>query len=274
MWNNARFINLVANALTVLALTALVLGGLVWLGQRPVFTLSNITVEPLEGAALERVTPASLNAVVAGRLQGNFFTADLENLRRLFEAAPWVEQAMVRRVWPNGLEVTLREYEPLGLWNDNQILDVQGRPFTANQAEAEDAEGAPLPQLGGPEGSGKLVRRRLAELTDWLAPLGRVPVSLTLSPRHAWVAELDNGMVLDMGRDPATDPIVGQSQPDSRRQVPVQTRVQRFVEALPAIEQNVGRPVIYADLRYPNGFALRLGPAPTPAKPSSSTTRP
>ncbi len=274
MWNNARFINLVANGLTVLALTALLLGGLAWLGQRPEFTLSRITVEPMDGESLGRVTPASLTTTVAGRLQGNFFTADLENLRRLFENTPWVKQAMVRRVWPDGVEVALREYEPLGLWNDNQILDVDGQPFTANQAEAEDAEGGPLPQLGGPDGSGKLVRRRLTELTDWLAPIGRVPVSLTLSPRHAWKAELDNGMVLDMGRDPATDPIVGQSQPDARHQVPVQTRVQRFVEALPAIEQNVGRPVIYADLRYPNGFALRLGPAPAPAKPSSSTTRP
>lgn len=275
MWNNARFINFVANALTVLALSALALGALYWFTQRPMFTFSQVTVEPVADEALSRVNAATVHGALAGRLSGNFFTADLEEVRRLMESAPWVRQAMVRRVWPDGLEVTLREYEPLGLWNDNQVLDVTGRPFTANQAEAEDPQGGPLPALGGPEGSGKLVRQRLLELTDWLAPLGRKPVRLTLSPRHAWVAELDNGMVLDMGRDLANDPVLGDMPAEGRRPVPVQARVQRFVAALPAIEKHVGRPVMYADLRYPNGFALRLGPAPEPPKKnSSSTTKP
>src|SRR5690606_33747209 len=163
------------------------------------------------------------------------------------------QQAMVRRVWPDGLEVTLREFEPLGLWNDNQLLDTQGVPFTANQAEAEGMDGGPLPQLSGPEGSGKLVKQRLEELSEWLSPLGLVPVRLSLSARHAWRAELDNGLILDMGRDPSTGISQSGSPEDGdEHTVPVQLRVQRFVESLAADEQRVGRPVIYADLRYLN----------------------
>ncbi|GAA5235895.1 FtsQ-type POTRA domain-containing protein [Verticiella sediminum] len=275
MWNNARFINFVANLLTVLALSALAVGGLVWLMQRPVFTIAQVEVHPAEGEALDRVTPTVVRNALIGRLEGNFFTADLESVRHFMEDAPWVSQAAVRRVWPNGLQVTLREHQPLGLWNDDQVLDVNGRAFTANQAEAESPDGDPLPILGGPEGSGKLVRQRLLELSEWVAPLGRSPVRLTLSPRHAWVAELDNGMILDMGRDLANDPVLGGNAAEGRRAVPVQARVQRFVQALPAIEQHLGRPVMYADLRYPNGFALRLGPPlEPPKKKTSSTTKP
>jgi len=275
VWNNARFVNLIANALTTVALTALVLGGLVWLAHRPVFTLSGISIQPVPGETLQHVSETGVRSVIAGRLQGNFFTTDLQTVREVFETLPWVRQAMVRRVWPDGLEVTLREFEPLGLWNDNQLLDMHGVPFTANQAEAESADGGPLPQLSGPEGSGKLVKQRLEELTEWVAPLGLVPVRLSLSARHAWRAELDNGLILDMGRDPSTGISQSGSPEDGdENTVPVQLRVQRFVESLAAVEQRVGRPVIYADLRYPNGFALRLGEAPKMNKTSTPATKP
>ena len=138
MWNNARFVNLIANALTVVALTALSIAALQWLAHRPVFSLAQIIIQPARGDTLEHVTIPSVRSAVGGRLQGNFFTADLSNVREVFESVPWVSQAMVRRQWPNALEVTLLEYEPLGLWNDNQLLDVEGTPFVANQAEAED----------------------------------------------------------------------------------------------------------------------------------------
>lgn len=275
MWNNARFVNLIANTLTTLALSGLGVGAVVWLAHRPVFTLAGITIEAVPGESLAHVSETGVRAAVIGRLRGNFFTADLDEVRGVFETLPWVRQAMVRRVWPHGLEVTLREHQVLGLWNDNQLLDLEGVPFTANQAEAEGVDGAMLPILAGPEGSGKLVRQRLAELTEWVKPLGRVPVRLTLSARHAWHAELDNGLILDLGRDPATHVAqTGAPEHADEHTVPVQQRVRRFVESLATVEQRVGRPVIYADLRYPNGFALRLGEVPKPNKTSTPATKP
>lgn len=274
MWNNSRFVNLIANGLTVVALSALAVAAVVWIGQRPVFNLARIEVEAAPGAALERVSEPGIRATIAGRIEGNFFTSDLESVRQVFETVPWVRQAMVRRVWPDGLEVTLREYQPLGLWNDNQVLDIEGRVFTANQAEAEEVDGRRLPVLGGPEGSGPLVKQRLAELTEWLQPLGRVPTRLMLSDRYAWRAQLDNGMVLDLGRDPST--AWSQEEPESTGDydVPIKVRVQRFVQGLQAVEERVGQPVIYADLRYPNGFAVRLGEKPKADKKSKSVNKP
>lgn len=265
MWNNPRFINLIANALTLAALSALAVAALLWLAHRPMFSLTYIEVQAADGTMLRRVSETGVRATIAGRIEGNFFTADLERVRQAFEAVPWVRQAMVRRVWPNGLEVTLREYEPLGLWNDTQVLDVEGRVFTANQAEAEEFDGRPLPVLGGPEGSGQLVKQRLGELTEWLRPINRVPIRLILSDRYAWRAQLDNGLVLDLGRDPSN--VWSQEEPgDTPGTVPVKVRVQRFVQGLQAVEERLGRPVIYADLRYPDGFAVRLGEAPDAKK--------
>ncbi len=269
MWNNARFLNLIANGLVVLALSAFAAGALYWLAHRPAFELSRVIVEPAPGTHLERVSAASLRGNVAQRIGGNFFTTDLEAVRRLFEEVPWVGRAMVRREWPNALRVQLEEHQPLGLWNDTQVLDVRGRPFTANQAEAEGPEGASLPSFAGPEGSGPLVRRRYFELVEWLRPAGLYPTSLTLSARHAWEAELNNGLVMYLGRDPGTDLAQGDPDRATSNGMPAVQRVQRFVRSLPTLQERLTQPIRHVDLRYPDGFAVQLDASAAPTTESS-----
>lgn len=284
MWNNARFVNLVANTLIATTLAACVLAGVAWVAQRPVFRLTGIVIDPMPGSALEHVTPAGVRSAIAGRLSGNFFTVNLDQVRSVFETVPWVRQASVRRQWPNQLQVHLVEYQPLGLWNENQLLDVRGQPFTANQAEAEDEDedgSVALPSLYGPEGSGVLVSRRYVELKRWLAPLHAVPVRVSLSERHAWEVELDTGLVLELGRDldadepgmPLHDPSASGS-PSAGSVPPLAIRIHRFIQSLPALEQRIGRHVVRADLRYPNGFSLVLGDPIAPPPGSAQTKKP
>lgn len=273
MWNNARLLNLIANWLTVVALVALTIGGIYWLMHRPVFGLNHVVVEPMPGSELRRVSEASLRSALERPLQGNFFTVNLEEVRQMFGAVPWVSHVKVRREWPDGLRVSLREYQPLGLWNDNQILDIRGVPFTANQAEADSPGGPVLPVFAGPDGAGPMVRHRYHELREWLRPLGHELVRVTLSARHAWQVELDNGLVLDLGRDPGIDWNPGDPDRPETDEVTMAERVRRFVRNLPQLEEKAGRAVMYADLRYPDGFAVRLAPPANGKQPSSTKTK-
>src|SRR5690554_3886778 len=43
----------------------------------------------------------------------SFFTTDLADIKRSLEQRPWVESAAVRRAWPDGLVVEVREHRPL-----------------------------------------------------------------------------------------------------------------------------------------------------------------
>ena len=108
--------------------------------------------------------------------------------------------------------------------------------------------------------------RSYAELTRWFAPLDVSVTRLSLSERYAWRVSLSNGMTLALGRDPgaeAPDPTGG-----IPGALPFAARIQRFVQAWPAVSQKVGRrEVTHADLRYPNGFALTLAPLPEPPQP-------
>ena len=70
-----------------------------------------------------------------------------------------------------------------------------------------------------------------------------------LSPREAWRVTLDDGVVLDLGRDQPKHPAV--------------ERLARFAQAYPVLRTRLQTPFQVVDMRYPNGFALRFGGKPS-----------
>jgi len=62
---------------------------------------------------------------------------------------------------------------------------------------------------------------------------------VVLTQRHAWQLRLGNGLHVMLGRDADL----------------AEARLRRFVETYPSVEK---RKHDYVDLRYPNGFALRV----------------
>lgn len=259
MLYDARLVNLIANTLAVLAVGALLTGAVIWVAQRPYFAITRLYIEPVPTGSLTAVSPATVRATIAGRLAGNFFFIDLQEVRELIESAPWVRKAQIRRVWPNALKVAIEEQQPLALWNQDQMINTWGEAFSANQGELPDD--VLLPQLNGPEASERLVVQRYAEIARWFAPLNLRVQEVTLSPRYAWEVTLSDGMHLALGRDPAADV----ADPHGRSgALPFAERIERFVQAWPLLLARLdGRRPGSADLRYPDGFSITFGPVPT-----------
>jgi len=264
VFQDARLINFIANSLAVLAVAALLIGAVYWVAQRPYFVISSLRLQPAEAATdLRFVTASSLDETIKGKLRGNFFFIDLDDVRQLIETAPWVRHARVQRVWPNALTVYVEEHQPLALWNENEMINTWGEAFAGYAGDLP--EDAVLPQLRGPDESERLVVQRYAEVARWFAPLQLRVNELELSPRYAWEVTLSDGMRLHLGRDPAADI----ADPHGRSgALPFAARIERFVQAWPRLAQTLnGRSIASADLRYPNGFAITLAPAtPTPSK--------
>ena len=104
-----------------------------------------------------------------------------------------------------------------------------------------------MPLFVGPEGTAPLILARYLELQPLLEPIGRQPQSLALSPREAWQLRLDDGVLLDLGRDQAK----------SR----VNERLQRVAGNH---RQGAGRRTGRADgigWGHPDGIAMRGGTA-------------
>ena len=256
MWQDIKTLNATANALFGLFALMLIAAGLWWVAQRPYFTLKTIRVEGAQQTQLRHISPLIVRSAAVSRIKGNFFTANLDSVRQVFESVPWVSKATVRREWPNQLIVQVEEHEALGTWGeDGRLLSVKGDSFTANLAEAdEDHE---LPAFDGPAGSEKEVLARFAELRGLFAPIRLVPTSLSLSKRYAWTVRLDNGMSVELGRE------------RDQGKDSMKARVQRLVSIYPQLVARLQEGHIDTiDMRYPNGLALSSAALSVPADAS------
>jgi cell division protein FtsQ len=236
VWDNPRQLNAAAGALTALALMVFAVAGAQLLLRSTLFPLREVDVH----GALAHTSRIEIEHAAQGRVDGNFFAVDLAQLRAAFEALPWVRSVEVRRVWPDRLEVTLEEHVALARWAGGGLVNVQGERFSGDS----DAQ---LPQFSGPPGSEAEVTRRYRRFGDILAPLAAVPERVTLSPRYAWRLRLADGLDVELGRDAPNDP--------------VEARLARLVTAYPLTLGRMQKKHEYVDLRYPNGFALRLADA-------------
>lgn len=239
---DVRVMNMTATVLFLgCALGVLAAGG-AWLLRQPAFSIGHIAVE----GDLAHTSAMSLRANVLPLLKGNFFTVNLESARQAFEQVPWVQSAQVRREFPSGLRVQLKEHDVAAFWGPEgsaTLVDSQGNVFEADADEVDD-DGLPR-LLGAPERSAELLQlaRRLAPV---LEPLGSPMQQLELSGHGAWRVTLASGAVLQLG---------------AGTQQEVLERAQRFVTTLATVAQQQGRSVEkleYADLRYDGGYALRL----------------
>lgn len=228
MWDNAAALNRAAGLLYGAAALLIAYACIYFVVHLPVFPLREIRVI----GDVDHVTNEQVAAVIARELRGNFFTVDLAQAREAFEKLPWVRNVNVRRQWPDRLEFAVEEHQPLARWGSTALVNAHGEVFEA-------AISSTLPVFFGPEGSAAEVVARYAEFDRLLAPIGRKVVLITLSARRAWQLRLDDGMVLQLGRENLDARLAG-----------LVSAYQRTVARLP-------QPPSHVDLRYSNGFAVR-----------------
>ncbi len=210
-----------------------------WLFRQPLFNLSAITVR---GDVVHN-NAVTLRANVAPRLTGNFFTVNLDQTRAVFESVPWVRKAVVQRQFPDRLKVVLQEHQAVAYWGpegDTRLVNSFGEVFEANQAEVESAD---LPQLNGPSGQTPLVLQAYRQLSAQFEKLDMQLERLELTGQGSWRAQLDSGAAIELGHG-SVDEIEG--------------RTQRFLATLNQVSSRYGRDLESADLRYSNGYALKL----------------
>jgi cell division protein FtsQ len=227
MWDNPRLLNMLAGFLVGLTGLAFALTGLQLAMRSPLWPVRDVTVQ----GSLEHTTRGEIEAALRGRVAGNFFSVDVVEVRGALERLPWVRRAAVRRIWPDSLEATLEEHVALARWGERSLVNTYGERF-AGASEAK------LPRLSGPPRSEGEVARRYARFNEIVVPLGTRVEEVILTPRLAWQLRLGNGVRLALGRDADA----------------AEVRLERFVQAA---AKGAAR-YDYVDLRYPNGFALRM----------------
>jgi cell division protein FtsQ len=266
---DVRLMNLTVSLLVAALTLGTIAAGLWWFARLPVFAIRQITID----GDTTHNSKASLRASVAPRLAGTFFTMDLAAAQSVFESAPWVQRALVRREFPNRLHVTLQEYVPAAHWSnaadgdDARMVNSRGEVF---EAPGGDGEAGELPTLIGPDGRAPELLAMYRLLDPLTRPLGVRLRQVALHARGGWQGELDTGAVVELGQG-APEELAARFRQFTATVKEVAARHERPVDAMEA-----------ADLRHAGGYALRLRGVTTvrgeasgqPAlKPTHGTTR-
>ncbi len=236
-WDRPVLMDLVSDVFFLFGAAVLVWSAAQAMQRLPIFPLRQLVVT----SSIEQVNRGQIEHTARTALAGNFFTVNLDAVRASFEKLPWVRKASVRRRWPDSLELALEEHVAVARWQradgEPQLVNTHGELFVGTFAGE-----AALPGFSGPEGSAADVLTHYRNFAQAVAPLGRHPVALALTPRQAWQLKLDDGFVVQLGRDQTRHPLAD--------------RLARFVAYYPAARHKLGNVAGVADMRYPNGFAL------------------
>lgn len=232
MWDNAPLLRSIASALFFCSVAAILYGAVHYVVHLPKpLPIKSVRLSEVPG----RVVTDNVLAMLRQRVQGNFLTVDIDDLRRSLEKLPWVRNVSIRREFPSQLVVQFEEHKALAHWNDAELVNQQGEVFVAETTQA-------LPRFIGVEGTSAEVAQQYAKFSQQLAPLHLSILQLALSPRHAWKLHLSNNMVVELGRE-------------AMRQ-----RLARFVAVYPysmVPSDASAREIQVVDMRYRDGFTVK-----------------
>ena len=199
-----------------------------------------------------------IGLTVKNNINGGYFTVDLNHVREILLHEPWIKEVSLRRQWPSGISVYVKEKKPVAYWNDEEFISNTGdvfRPVSVNKA-------LNLPELNGPEGQHVNVWKFMNVLYQDMAALDYEIKRLQLDDRRAWRLEIAGN--LNAGSADAV-PIKLKDDINVRLgRFDTEKRMQRFVQILPALTAEMkqkGKKIKVIDMRYPNGFAVQMSEA-------------
>lgn len=183
------FVTIVGTALVVTLISATVQ----WLGDTDNFPVTKVNVE----GGFKHVSPEEVQAVVTPFVGSGFFQLDVESIKQTLSEMPWVDAAVVRKIWPDTVFVHIKEQRAMARWGKKGLLNRSGQAFYPEL----DTIDKKLPLLVGPSGSEKHVADQFKTTDALLRDLDVRLVKLAYTARGSWQLEFVNGQVVMLGRE-------------------------------------------------------------------------
>jgi cell division protein FtsQ len=212
-------------------------------------TLTDPRVLPIRQVRIEgdltNLDRRELEYAVTDVARGGFFTIDLKKVWAAARSLPWVGEVRVRRVWPDGLRIRVKERVAVARWGNDGLLTASGEVFRPSVATIPQN----LPRLAGDNDLAPEVLRVYGEISQKLVPLGLKLSELKRDPRGGWRLQVADGPTVAIGPER------------------MERSLQRFLRLYPELQARGGGRLLRIDLRYPHGLAVVREPPPVEAEP-------
>jgi cell division protein FtsQ len=198
-----------------------------WAYQHPAWKVREIV---LVGDVVHQSGDA-MRAQLSGRLKGSYLSFDVRDMQAFIEEMPWVRKAVVQRVFPDRVRITLSEQEAHAWWGEpgaQRLVNSYGELF---EASGDDAPGDidQWPVLDGP--------------VERSADVYAMYLSLNIAQQGGWELDLKSGTKIALGSG-TIDAVLA--------------RVKPFTQSISELLSRYDNSLLSVDLRYSNGYAVRL----------------
>lgn len=168
----------------------------------------------------------------------SFFDANVQGIKEMLLALPWVESATVNRVWPDTLAIKISEKVPYVRWGKNAVISTHGLIVTPDDITPF----MNLPILFGPEGQEVKSVEIMKGVNTALGDQSMQLAEFSINNRWAWKIKLSTGLEILLGRSEQLK------------------KLQRFIKTIDVLGQEQINAMSVVDLRYPNGYAVSWKP--------------
>jgi len=151
------------------------------------------SAEQVRITGLERHRPEQVLAAIGVKLGGSLIGFDAGRARRMMQNIDWIESASIHRIYPNELDIVVRERRPFAIWQRggmHYVIDRSGAAISALDA----GEATNLLLVTG-EGAQRAALDLVNHLEAHPALLSRVRAAARVGDRR-WTLHLASGQRL------------------------------------------------------------------------------
>jgi cell division protein FtsQ len=238
-----------SNVGTKTVVIGLLLTGLVGIVGYEAVTKGYIRTLPIKSASLpikyvrtegvfQYLSKNEIKTVIQRLVMTGFFDADMQAIHSAVSTLPWVDTVTVKRIWPDAIDIKVREKKPYARWGKNSLITERGVIFTPNNVEQFQS----LTVVTGPELQQEKVLEIMKGIKTALADQSMQLAEFSVNDRWAWRIKLATGLEILLGRNEQLK------------------KLQRFLKTLAVLKQEQVDAMAIVDLRYPNGYAVSWKP--------------
>ena len=179
-----------------------------------------------------------IKTVLQPLVMSGFFDADMQKIHSAVSTMPWVDTVTVKRIWPDAIDIKVRERKPFARWGKESLITEQGVIFTPKNSD----QFLNLTVVSGPVLQQVKVLEIMKGIKTALADQSLELAEFSVNDRWAWKIKLANGMEILLGRNEQLK------------------KLQRFLKTLAVLKEERVEQMAVVDLRYPNGYAVSWKP--------------
>ncbi|RLA21842.1 MAG: cell division protein FtsQ [Gammaproteobacteria bacterium] len=188
----------------------------------------------VEGA-FQYIDKQDIKMKISPLVQAGYFSVDLKAIQQSVMSLPWTESIQVQRIWPDRLKLRIYEQKPVIRWQGHSLLNERGEVFKPVNIDRFQS----LPVLYAPDEQRQQLLQVMYGLGVSLQDQGLYLAEFSVNERQSWLVSMENGLTIQLGRHQPLE------------------KFSQLIKALIVSGGELVNKMMYVDMRYPNGYAVR-----------------